>query len=146
MLSSKVSTPIFSKSNSSRRSAGEHQTASGKQKTASGQKSLEEANLRLVQYEIAEREACKVISSMCVEAAKRLDIIDTEYEIDDILSGILVLGNLYKRVGNEKVTMETTIEQMKSEYNTLETEKNFMVRFCLWLVNSLRYRVFRIFL
>lgn len=136
MLPSKVSTPVFAKSSSSRR-IGEYQAGSGKARRNSGQahKTLEEANLRIVQYEIAEREACKVISSMCAEAAKRLDIVDTEYEIDDILSGILVLGNLYKRVGNEKVTLEGTIVGMKNEYTTLESEKNCMVRatftFCI---------------
>lgn len=127
MLSSKVSTPIFAKSSSTRR-IGEYQAGSSKTKsTAPAHKTLEEANLRIVQYEIAEREACKVLSSMCQEASQRLGIVDTEYEIDDKLSGILVLGNLYKRVGNEKSSLESTIEKMKEEYTTLETEKNFMV-------------------
>lgn len=127
MLSSKVSTPIFAKSSSTRR-LGEYQAGSGKTKTtAPTHKTLEEANLRIVQYEIAEREACKVLSTLCQEASQRLGIVDTEYEIDDKLSGILVLGNLYKRVGNEKASLESTIEKMKEEYTTLETEKNFMV-------------------
>jgi hypothetical protein len=91
-------------------------------------KTVEEANLRIVQYEIAEREACKVIASMCQEGSKRLGIENTDYQIDDILSGILVLGNIYKRVGSEQTNLQGTIEKMKNDCTTLETEKNYMVR------------------
>lgn len=64
---------------------------------------------------------------MCLEGSKSLGNEGTEYEIDDILSGILVLGNLYKRVGVEKAKLEETIESMKKEHATMEAEKNFMV-------------------
>ena len=90
-------------------------------------RNLEDANLRIVQYVISEREACKVIAEMCQEAAVRLEIVDTEYKIDDILSGILILGNLYKRVGNEKGRLEAIIETQKEDYRTLEESKDAMV-------------------
>eukprot|EP01032_Pedospumella_encystans_P017861 gene17861-20343_t len=90
-------------------------------------RNLEDANLRLVQFVISEREACKVLAEMCQEASARLDITDTEYRIDDIMSGILILGNLYKRVGNEKIKLEAVIETKKEEYVELETSKNAMI-------------------
>lgn len=64
---------------------------------------------------------------MCLDGSRILGIVDTEYEIDDILSGILVLGNLYKRVGCEKSNLDSVIEEMRTEYTELETNKNFMV-------------------
>jgi hypothetical protein len=131
MLPSKVQTPIFSRSASNRR-ASEFQASADRPtstKTRSvPHKTIEEANLRIVQYEIAEREACKVISSMCQEGSRRLGIENTDYAIDDILSGILVLGNIYKRIGNEQTNLQGTIEKMKNDCSTLETEKNYMVR------------------
>ena len=129
-MSSKVQTPLFSKTTTVRRVPEAHASTSRSSSTksrAAAHKSLEEANLRLVQYEIAEREACKAIAAMCLDGSRILGIVDTEYEIDDILSGILVLGNLYKRVGCEKSNLDSVIEEMRTEYTELETNKNFMV-------------------
>ena len=64
---------------------------------------------------------------MCLEASQKLGINDVDYEIDDILSGILILGNLYKRVGNEKVSLEATIEQLKKDATDLAAETTYMV-------------------
>jgi hypothetical protein len=64
---------------------------------------------------------------MCVEGSKMLSTTETEYEIDDILSGVLVLGNIYKRVGNEKNNLEALIDNQKKDYAVLETDKNYMV-------------------
>lgn len=128
----KIQTPIFSRDASSRRASEAHVTVNRPSNTKSRSlphKSLEEANLRVVQYEIAEREACRLIATMCQEGSKILNITGTEYEIDDILSGVLVLGNIYKRIGNEKYNLEATIDGMRKDYSTLETDKNYMVSY-----------------
>jgi hypothetical protein len=126
----KIQTPIFSRGPSSRRASEFQAPANRPSNTKSrsvAHKTLDEANLRIVQYEIAEREACKLIASMCVEGSKMLSTSETEYEIDDILSGVLVLGNIYKRVGNEKNNLEALIDNQKKDYAALETDKNYMV-------------------
>ena len=139
MTSNRVQTPLFSRGSVLRRSS-EMTIGSGKNgstkvtKPSVELRNLEDANLRLVQFVISEREACKVLAEMCQEASARLDITDTEYRIDDIMSGILILGNLYKRVGNEKIKLEAVIETKKEEYIELETSKNAMVFFlCCFL-------------
>jgi len=129
-MSAKVA---FSRGSVIRRSS-EMNVGSGKQQSmravarpTAEARNLEDANLRIVQYVISEREACKVIGEMCQEASVRLEIVDTEYKIDDILSGILILGNLYKRVGNEKGRLEAIIETQKADYKMLEESKDAMV-------------------
>jgi hypothetical protein len=140
MFAEKVSTPIFGTStHSSRRTSAQAfpKAFHAKQSAKLPQhNSLEDANLRLVQYEIAEREACNALSTMCLEASNKLNIQDTEYKIDDIMSGILMLGNLYKRVGNEKSVMEANVEKIKQEMETLEANKNLMVQLMLCTPNS----------
>ena len=84
-------------------------------------------NLRIIQLETAQKEACNVLKTLCEDAATRLNITDTVYEIDDILSGIMVLGNLYKRVGHEKIELDNKIAKMAEEFREYKKDKKSSV-------------------
>lgn len=84
-----------------------------------------EDKLRLIQLEIAEKEACKVLRSICEENSKQFNVpIGVELEINDILTGILMLGNLCKRIGNEKLVAEKNLEDVKATIS--DTEKKHL--------------------
>lgn len=108
-----VQTPIFSRTRSASTSVTIPKDA----------ERPDQVNLRIVQLEVAQKEACNVLKTLCSDAARKLHITDTVYEIDDILSGILVLGNLYKRVGNEKLELEKEIGKMKEEFSEYKRTK-----------------------
>lgn len=80
--------------------------------------------MRLIQLEIAQKEACKVLKSICEDVSKQFDIASgSDAEISDFLTGILILGNLCKRIGKEKQEKESTnhilydeIEKIKSSH------------------------------
>lgn len=109
-----IQTPIFSRT---RRASAVVKVSSEKEN------GNEKVNLRIVQLEVAQKEACNVLKTLCQDAATKLHINSTSYEIDDILSGILVLGNLYKRIGNEKLELEKEIESMKAQFEEYKRDK-----------------------
>lgn len=78
--------------------------------------SLAELKNRLVQYEIAENEACKVMRTICKDAASMFRVSWQEADIRDLLSGVLILGNLCKRIGYEKNESEAKIDEVKKQY------------------------------
>lgn len=93
-------------------------------------KSKAELKVRLVQHEIAEKEACKMIQGLCQELSvtSRVEMGGTSYDnIHDLLSGILLLGNLCKRIVHAKNEMEASLESFKGEFQNLEQSKNAAV-------------------
>lgn len=78
---------------------------------------------RLIQYEIAEKEACKVMSTICKDASTMFKITWNESDIHDLLSGVLVLGNLCKRIGYEKNEAELRTEEIRKEMVIMEKNK-----------------------
>jgi len=73
--------------------------------------------LRLIQLEISEKEACNVLRTICQDAAKMFNMVGNEEEIRDLLSGVLILGNLCKRLGHEKVNLEKKLEDIGNSQN-----------------------------
>lgn len=90
------------------------------------QQSIESADvpsktkLRLVRLETAEKEACKYIRDLCIEACEILDAKDTEIDIRDMLTGILLLANFYKKISNSKRNLEEKLELLQKDFNNLE--------------------------
>jgi hypothetical protein len=89
-----------------------------------GNKLSNEDRLRLVQLEIAQREACKVLRSTCDETSKQYGVsVGTDMEINDFLTGILMLGNLCKRIGNIKLELEKEIESYKNKITKMDESR-----------------------
>lgn len=88
--------------------------------TKSGLKS--EEKLRLIQLEISEKEACNVLRTICHDAAKMFNMTGNEAEIRDLLTGILILGNLCKRIGHEKIAVEQKLEEYLKTQGDMETK------------------------
>lgn len=130
----RVATPIFSRvTNSSRRYSNTIGFSNNNSQITL--KVDQDLNLRVVQLEVAEQEACKLILTLCQDASEKLAITDTEYVIDDVLSGILLLGNLCKRVGIEKDNLNAIVEEKNNDYLAMEAEKDTMVHFyVLWKI------------
>ncbi|KAJ1401296.1 hypothetical protein B484DRAFT_483863, partial [Ochromonadaceae sp. CCMP2298] len=63
---------------------------------------------------------------MAGEAVTHLNTPD-KYFIDDIMSGVLILGNLYKRVGNEKSRLERDLVGMGERHVEELGAKNIMI-------------------
>ncbi len=93
-------------------------------------KSKSEMKVRLVQHEIAEKEACKMIQSLCQELSclSHVDIGGTNYDdIVDLLSGILLLGNLCKRIACVKIEIEKCLFDLRADFDRLEQSKTAAV-------------------
>ena len=89
------------------------------------------AKLRYVQMEIAEKEACKLLKTLCQDAAKHLHKKESNYndnfDVQDLLTGILLLGNMSKRMAVAMETMEETMNQVKDGYIHMKNEKESFV-------------------
>lgn len=101
-----------------------------------GQKTSQRADtkLKLVQLEIAEREACQVLRNLCEEAASMLPNQTGESgcgsagEVVDLLSGVLQLGSLCKRIGHTKEELERQLQSERRAHDKEMAEKNSLVR------------------
>ena len=91
------------------------QPTSNKSTPSNKKATSNEIRLKLVQHEIAEKEAQKFIKSICDELSKTYRIPYKEEDIVDLLSGILILGNVAKRMGNDKVESESTMKKVQAE-------------------------------
>jgi hypothetical protein len=93
-------------------------------------KTKAELKVRVVQHEIAEKEACKMLQGLCQELSviSRVDVGGSSYnEIQDLLSGILLLGNLCKRVVLAKNEIEKSLSTLKGDLTSLEQTKKAAV-------------------
>jgi hypothetical protein len=82
-----------------------------------------EDRLRLVQLEIGQKEACKVLKSIYDENCRLANMtLATEYEggSNDFINGILMLGNLCKRIAIEKNELEKKNKGLKEELEEKE--------------------------
>lgn len=100
--------------------------------TSEGKGSMKISNddrMRLVQLEIAQKEACKVLKSICEEISRLYQIsIGSDPEISDFLTGILILGNLCKRIGKEKLEKDRRIESLHEEIEKMKESHYEVVR------------------
>ena len=87
---------------------------------------------RVVQYEIAEKEACKVIRTICQDASTMFGVSWNDADIEDLLSGVLVLGNLCKRIGYEKNEAVARAEEVRKQMLDLDKNKSDNVSSDLW--------------
>lgn len=87
-----------------------------------------DAHLRIVSLQIGEREAVNLIRSLCDEGESLFRVRAKTEDIVDCLSGVLVLGNFMKRIGNEKNDLEKELNQKIREFNDMEGQKNELVR------------------
>jgi hypothetical protein len=83
--------------------------------------------VELLRREVAEKEACSVLRSLCQDAAKLLPPSELSLDISDLLSGIMLLGNLCKRIGYEKDQLEIKIQKLQKEHSLELSNKDIMV-------------------
>lgn len=102
---------------------------SPKQPLTYGEKILgsKDTNVALTRMEITQKEACKVLTTLCVEGFAQLGSNDTLPEVQDILTGILLLGNICKRTANEKSNLNDKIEVLNKKHDDMEASKNSMI-------------------
>lgn len=86
-----------------------------------------EAKLKLIQMEIAEKEACSLIRTLCADAAALLPASEQPIEITDLLSGVLLLGNLAKRIGYENQQLTKKVALVSHEKDVAVSEKTALV-------------------
>lgn len=88
-----------------------------------------EAKIKLIQMEIAEKEACNVLQSLCLDAAMLLPCAEQPVvEVVDLLSGVLLLGNFCKRIGYEKESLEKRMAVLLKDHEEVLKDKKSMVR------------------
>ena len=91
-------------------------------------KTKEDLNIRIVQLEINEKEACDVLTNLCQEAALTLGVShNVEYRADDLLSGLLIIQNMYKRINTEKNNLEENKKFIEEKYQSTLYEKNLSI-------------------
>lgn len=83
-----------------------------------------EERLRLIQLEIAQREACKVLKTVCEETSRQFNVtLGADIEITDFLNGILLLGNLTKRIGTQKLELLNEIASLTCQISKEKESK-----------------------
>lgn len=90
-------------------------------------KSKTDTKLRLIQLEIAEKEACNVLRALCSDASMLLPPSEQALEVEDLLSGVLLLGSLCKRIGYEKEQTEKRLAIARKEHDTALADKKSLV-------------------
>eukprot|EP01039_Chlorochromonas_danica_P005210 gene5209-5741_t len=87
-----------------------------------------EAKIKLIQMEIAEKEACNVLQSLCLDAAMLLPCAEQPaVEVVDLLSGVLLLGNFCKRIGYEKESLEKRMAGLIKDHEEVLKDKKSMI-------------------
>lgn len=92
--------------------------------TSTSKRSAGEAKLKVVQYEIAEREAVKVIKTVCEEASNASNVTFNIDDIQDVMSGVLILGNLCRRICFDKQQVEERFTHRIHEFSDIDRKKD----------------------
>lgn len=86
-----------------------------------------DAHLRIVSLQIGEREAVSTIKATCQECMDLYGVSAPLDDINDPLSGILIMGNMMKRIGQEKLFYAQTLDRRIREYDEAIRHKNDLV-------------------
>lgn len=76
-----------------------------------------DAHLRIVSLQIGEREAVHAMKDLCEECSASFGVSAKVEEVVDALSGVLVVGDLLRRLGREKSHLEQTLARRTREHD-----------------------------
>jgi hypothetical protein len=85
------------------------------------EKQYKATKLQCVRLEMQEKEAIMLLRRLCEEGYQTLGITN-DIEFSDVLTGLLLLANIYKRIGNAKTSTDECMKQLKNEHNINESE------------------------
>lgn len=76
-----------------------------------------DAHLRIVSLQIGEREAVHAMKDLCEECSASFGVSARTEEVVDALSGVLVVGDLLRRLGREKCHLDQTLARRTREHD-----------------------------
>lgn len=147
MKSSRIlSTPVYkTNTTTSRRNSKDYIDNNSSIYKSNIHKTKEDLNIRIVQLEINEKEACDVLTNLCQEAALTLGINNNvEYRTDDLLSGLLVIQNIYKRINTEKNNIVENKKHIEEKYQNTLYEKNLTIEKLEQFIEKLQNNILKL--